>query len=160
MSQQWADYRVFWREFRRSFHTTGAVLPSGAALGAALSRYVREGSAGNNSGRRILEVGPGTGAVTRHILAGLRAGDRVDLVERNAEFVACLRDRIANDPDYRAAAGRIVLHHAGVEELSEAEPYDVIVSGLPLNNFSIELVERLLGKLERLLAPARHAEFF
>jgi phosphatidylethanolamine/phosphatidyl-N-methylethanolamine N-methyltransferase len=160
MSQQWADYRVFWREFRRSFHTTGAVLPSGAALGAALSRYVREGSAGNDSGRRILEVGPGTGAVTRHILAGLKPGDRLELVERNAEFVACLKERIANDADYRAAAGRIALHHAGVEELNEAEPYDVIVSGLPLNNFSIELVERLLAKLERLLAPRGTLSFF
>ena len=160
MSQQWADYRVFWREFRRSFHTTGAVLPSGPALAAALSRYVREGSAGANSRRRILEVGPGTGAVTRHILAGLRPEDRLDLVERNAEFVACLKERIANDADYQPAAGRIALHHASVEELSEAEPYDVIVSGLPLNNFSIELVEQMLAKLAAAARAARHAEFF
>jgi phosphatidylethanolamine/phosphatidyl-N-methylethanolamine N-methyltransferase len=160
MSQQWADYRVFWREFRRSFHTTGAVLPSGSALAAALSRFVGDGTSGSAAGRRVLEVGPGTGAVTRHILAGLRADDRLDLVERNAEFVACLRERMSSDADYRAAAGRIALHHAGVEELSEAEPYDVIISGLPLNNFSIDLVERLLAKLERLLAPAGTLSFF
>jgi phosphatidylethanolamine/phosphatidyl-N-methylethanolamine N-methyltransferase len=160
MNQQWADYRVFWREFRRSFQTTGAVLPSGPALAAALSRYVRDGSSETELGRRILEVGPGTGAVTRHILADLRAGDRLDLVERNAEFVACLRERMSSDADYRAAAGRITLHHAGVEELSEAEPYDVIISGLPLNNFSIELVEMLIEKLRRLLAPAGTLSFF
>ena len=32
MRQQWADYRVFLREFRRTFESTGAVLPSGPAL--------------------------------------------------------------------------------------------------------------------------------
>jgi phospholipid N-methyltransferase len=160
MSQQWADYRVFWREFRRSFETTGAVLPSGSALAAALSRYVRDGSNGRTSGRRILEVGPGTGAVTRQIVAGLRPRDHLDLVERNADFVACLQDRISSDAVYRAVAGQITLHHAGAEEISEVEPYDVIVSGLPLNNFSIELVDLLLAKLQRLLASTGTLSFF
>jgi phosphatidylethanolamine/phosphatidyl-N-methylethanolamine N-methyltransferase len=161
MSQQWADYRVFWREFRRSFGTTGAVLPSGSALATALSRYVRDGEGGSGGPRRrILEVGPGTGAVTRYIVAGMRPDDRLDLVERNADFVACLRKRISTGADYQPAAGRIALHHAGVEELSEMEPYDVIVSGLPLNNFSIGLVEQIMAKLRRLLAPAGTLSFF
>jgi phosphatidylethanolamine/phosphatidyl-N-methylethanolamine N-methyltransferase len=160
MGQPWADYRVFWREFRRSFETTGAILPSGPALAAALCRHVRDGNVGQEGGRRILEVGPGTGAVTRHILRALRADDQLDLVERNAEFVACLRDRIAKDADYRAAAGRVTLYHASVEEISDAPPYDVIVSGLPLNNFPIELVTRLLEKLQRLLAPGGTLSFF
>jgi phosphatidylethanolamine/phosphatidyl-N-methylethanolamine N-methyltransferase len=160
MSQAWADYRVFWREFRRSFETTGAILPSGPALAAALCRQVRDGNGKSGSGRRILEVGPGTGAVTRHILRALRVNDQLELVERNAEFVACLRDRIANDAEYRAAAGRIVLHHASLEEVSDARPYDVIVSGLPLNNFPVELVTQLLTKLQRLLAPGGTLSFF
>ncbi|HEY4232842.1 MAG TPA: methyltransferase domain-containing protein [Lacipirellulaceae bacterium] len=160
MSHTWADYCVFWREFRRSFHTTGAILPSGPALAAALARYVRNGSDGSRSARRILEVGPGTGAVTRRIVAGLGSDDRLDLVERNAEFVACLRERITGDSEYRAAAARIRLIHSGVEELSEEEPYDVIISGLPLNNFSAELVERILAKLHRLLAPSGTLSFF
>jgi phosphatidylethanolamine/phosphatidyl-N-methylethanolamine N-methyltransferase len=164
MSQQWAEYRVFWREFRRSFQSTGAVLPSGPALAAALSRHVREDAggrpSGGPSGRRILEVGPGTGAVTRHILSALRPEDRLDLVERNSEFVACLSERIASDSEYRAASGRINLHHASVEDLSESEPYDLIVSGLPLNNFSVGLVTQILAKLQRLLAPGGTLSFF
>jgi phosphatidylethanolamine/phosphatidyl-N-methylethanolamine N-methyltransferase len=160
MSQPWADYRVFWREFRRSFETTGAILPSGPALAAALSRYVQDGHTGNESGRRILEVGPGTGAVTRQIVSRLRVDDRLDLVERNSEFVACLSRRIAEDAGFQAAASRIKLHHAGVEELSETEPYDVIVSGLPLNNFSVEFVSQILAKLRRLLAAGGTLSFF
>ena len=38
MRQQWADYRVFLREFRRTFESTGAVMPSGAALSDMRSR--------------------------------------------------------------------------------------------------------------------------
>jgi phospholipid N-methyltransferase len=153
MRQQWADYRVFWREFRTTFETTGAVLPSGRALSAALAHYVRNGDGNTQAERRILEVGPGTGAVTQHIVQAMRDGDRLALVERNAEFVARLRARLAADAAYQRLAERIALRHAGVEELADGEKYDVIVSGLPLNNFSAELVGRILAKFDRLLAP-------
>src|SRR3989304_3044733 len=109
MRQQWADYRVFLREFRRTFESTGAVLPSGPALAAALARYVREGENGAGA-RRILEVGPGTGAVTGHIVRAMRDGDRLELVERNDEFVARLNDRLRNDEALRPSADRIMLH--------------------------------------------------
>jgi phosphatidylethanolamine/phosphatidyl-N-methylethanolamine N-methyltransferase len=159
MSQQWADYRVFLREFRRTFQSTGAVLPSGPALSSALAHFVRDGVNGSGE-RRILEVGPGTGAVTQFIVRGMRAGDRLDLVERNEEFVSRLRDRIANDDTYRRSADRIELHHLSVEEVPEDKPYDIIVSGLPLNNFPVALVEQILAKLDRLLAPDGTLSFF
>jgi phosphatidylethanolamine/phosphatidyl-N-methylethanolamine N-methyltransferase len=159
MRQEWADYRVFWREFRRGFHTTGAVLPSGPALGAALARFARDGEI-HEGGRRMLEVGPGTGAVTTHIVRALRPDDRLELVERNEQFVKRLRERLSADAALTPHAGQIVLHHAGVEELAEERPYDVIVSGLPLNNFSVALVEQLIGKMSRLLAPGGTLSFF
>ena len=87
-------------------------------------------------------------------------GDQLELVERNDEFVARLRERLQNDDALRPSAKRIVLHHAGVEELPEDRPYDVIVSGLPLNNFSVAFVEQLVGKLSRLLAPGGTLSFF
>ena len=151
---------MFWREFRRSFTSTGAVLPSGPALAVALSRHVGGDAADGRPAKRVLEVGPGTGAVTRHIVAAMQSADTLDLVERNAEFVRCLADRLASDDHYRAAAARIRLHHASIEELSEAEPFDVIISGLPLNNFPVELVEQILAKLRRLLAPSGTLSFF
>ena len=180
MRRAWTDYWVFWREFRRTFETTGAVLPSGPALSAALARYVREGGTkvpsprhgesratcrlpkgeGFKTGRRILEVGPGTGAVTAHIVRAMRAGDRLELVERNDVFVARLRERLADDDLFRPCAERITLHHLGVEELPEDQPYDVIVSGLPLNNFSVDVVQSILAKLGRLLAPGGTLSFF
>jgi phospholipid N-methyltransferase len=171
MRQQWADYRVFWREFRQAYQTTGSVLPSGRALAAALCQYVCEpgeaasaaagnGAVGRNQGRRILEVGPGTGAVTGRIISDLRPGDRLVLVERNEQFVARLRARLADELGAARAADRITLLRAGVEELVEDQRFDLIISGLPLNNFSVELVERVLEKLRRLLAPRGTLSFF
>ena len=93
MGQPWADYRIFWREFRRAFHTTGAVLPSGRALAEALAHFVRDGDV-RRGPRQILEVGPGTGAVTRHILQAMRPDDQLALVERNREFVTRLREHL------------------------------------------------------------------
>jgi phosphatidylethanolamine/phosphatidyl-N-methylethanolamine N-methyltransferase len=159
---------MFLREFRRTFESTGAVLPSGAALGKALAHFVREDPSpcpllvgeGAKVGRRILEVGPGTGAVTGHIVAALRDGDQLELVERNDDFVARLRDRLQHDEKLAAHADRITLHHAGVEELSEDRPFDVIVSGLPLNNFSVAFVSQVVDKLSRLLATGGTLSFF
>jgi phospholipid N-methyltransferase len=174
MRQRWTDYRVFWRQFREAYHSTGAVLPSGMALASALSRYVRahgeaapaiggngfQSLAGHVQGRRILEVGPGTGAVTMKIVNDMRPGDRLDLVERNDQFVAHLREHIATTEPLKSATDRIALLHAAVEDLPDEPQYDVIISGLPLNNFAAKSVENILNKLRRLLAPGGTLSFF
>jgi phosphatidylethanolamine/phosphatidyl-N-methylethanolamine N-methyltransferase len=180
MRQQWSDYRLFWRQFRDAYHSTGAVLPSGRALARALSHFVREpgepadgeaaSAAGTNGfqspqsdpapSRRILEVGPGTGAVTAQIVNEMRPDDHLDLVERNDQFVAHLRERIASAEPFRSAASRISLLHAAVEDLSDDRQYDLIISGLPLNNFAVESVRGLLTKMRELLAPSGTLSFF
>jgi phospholipid N-methyltransferase len=153
----WADHALFLQQFFRRFRTTGAILPSGRRLAAALSRYVTEG---NGAARRILEVGPGTGAVTHFIVRSLGPADRLDLVELNAQFVQRLRQRFETEPALAAASRQTRILHQPVEELSDSRCYDVIVSGLPLNNFAVADVERLLATLARLLAPGGTLSFF
>jgi phosphatidylethanolamine/phosphatidyl-N-methylethanolamine N-methyltransferase len=169
MRQRLSDYRVFWREFRQQYHTTGALLPSGRALARALASFVRHGEAASAAwqngatsqpARRILEVGPGTGAVTREILAALRPTDHLTLVELNDQFVEFLRDRLNSDADFQRVNDRIALVHASVLDLPENEPYDLIISGLPLNNFDVAFIEQILAKIERLLTPGGTLSFF
>jgi phospholipid N-methyltransferase len=150
------DYRLFFRQFRENFHTTGSIAPSSRWLASALARYVP----GERGGRRILEVGPGTGAVTRSIAARLAADDRLDLVEMNGDFVARLHERFAIEPELRQLADRVRILHKSVEDVPQCAGYDAVVSGLPLNNFSSELVERLLTTLTGLLAPDGTLSFF
>ncbi|MCE5266825.1 MAG: methyltransferase domain-containing protein [Planctomycetaceae bacterium] len=148
---------LFFREYVRHFRTTGAVLPSGRRLGVALTRFLREKPVGP---RKILEVGPGTGAVTRHIVRGMAPGDHLDLVELNDTFVAQLERRFQADAEFRAVAERAQVRHCPVESLPGEDRYDVIVSGLPLNNFSVAEVEHLLSVLCGRLAPKGTLSFF
>lgn len=154
-------YRIFWQQFRRDFHATGSIIPSGRALGRALTKYVRD-PAGS---RRILEVGPGTGAVTQWILDAMHEDDRLDLVELNPNFVAHLRQRFADDPRFQPRAHQVAIHNQPVESLAVDSPqasggYDLIVSGLPLNNFAVDVVVGILGQLHRLLKPEGTLSFF
>ncbi|NLE38687.1 MAG: methyltransferase domain-containing protein [Pirellulaceae bacterium] len=156
MGQSFSDYRLFLREFRRNYHTTGAILPSGRRLSTALARYV----GGNENGQRVLEVGPGTGAVTRHIAPKLGPNDRLDLVELNPSFAESLRMALVNDPVLRTIADRTRVLEMAVEQLPADVRYDVIVSGLPLNNFSVESVRSILDAFRVLLAPNGTLSFF
>ena len=150
------DYRIFFREFRQTFQTTGAVLPSGRFLARSLTSFV----AAPGQSRRVLEVGPGTGAVTREIVRVLGPADQFDLVELNDRFVERLRQRFIEEPDFQQVADRSRVLHQGVETLPADQPYDLIVSGLPLNNFSVELVQTILTSLRRLLKPGGTLSFF
>jgi phosphatidylethanolamine/phosphatidyl-N-methylethanolamine N-methyltransferase len=158
MSMRIADCRLFLAEFRRSFRTTGAVLPSGRRLSAALVHFVRE--AADHRPRRILEVGPGTGAVTQHLIRKMRPTDRLDLVELNQRFVDCLKQRFRLDPAFQTAAERSRVLHLALENLPPAEPYDIIISGLPLNNFAVAEVEHILRIFRQHSRPGTIASFF
>lgn len=149
---------LFFREYVRHFHHTGAVLPSGRFLAAALTRFVR-GEHGNGE-RKILEVGPGTGAVTKRIVGGMNGGDRLDMVELNDSFVEQLQKRFQTEPSFKTVADRARIHHCPIEEMPGEEKFDVIVSGLPFNNFPAESVEQILATLLERLAPQGTISFF
>ncbi len=156
MRQPLANYRVFWREFRRTFHSTGSVLPSGRRLARALARRVANGQ----QSQRVLEVGPGTGAVTGHIIERLGPEDRLDLVELNERFADVLRSRLEKEAAWRAVADRVRVLEMPVEQIDAEAIYDVIVSGLPLNNFSCDLVQRIFTQFHRLAAEQARLSFF
>jgi phosphatidylethanolamine/phosphatidyl-N-methylethanolamine N-methyltransferase len=156
MVRKKSNFGLFFGEFLRTYHTTGAIMPSGRFLAAALARYVGPGA----PAKRVLEVGPGTGAVTRRIVETLGPEDRFDLVELNDRFVERLRHRFDSEPAFQAVADRSRVLHCPVEDLPAEKNYDVIVSGLPLNNFSVESVQRILGAFGGLLKPGGTISFF
>jgi phospholipid N-methyltransferase len=139
----------FLRECRRHFRSTGAVLPSSRFLARALVAELRK----PRGPSRILEVGPGTGSVTRELLRLLHPGDRFDAVEINGHFIDVLQKRLAHDPYYHICRDQMHLIHAAVEDLPGEGTYDYIVSGLPFNNFPADLVRRIFQAYDRLLKP-------
>ncbi|HVC94790.1 MAG TPA: methyltransferase [Pirellulales bacterium] len=150
------DYRLFFKQYVRRFRDTGAIAPSSRWLAKALARYV-----GCQRGpRSVLEVGPGTGAVTRQIVERLGRDDRFDLVEVNDQFVAHLRGRFRDEPAFAAVADRVTIINGPLEELRREHKYDAIVSGLPLNNFAVADVEQILAAFGELLAAGGTLSFF
>ena len=145
----WAEYTQFYRQFREQYHTTGSILPSSRALGRAMTRPMRQA----RGARRILEVGAGTGAITAEIVRQLRPGDQFDIVEINADFVAFLGQRFAEEPDFRKWRAQSRIMHCPLQEVPGLHGYDFVISGLPLNNFSVELVQDIYRTYERLLKP-------
>ncbi|HWA98875.1 MAG TPA: methyltransferase domain-containing protein [Pirellulales bacterium] len=154
-----SHHTVFLREFVRNYQTTGAVAPSSRWLAKALTRALAEPGPAPQR-RAVLEVGPGTGAVTQQLVTRLAPHDRLTLVELNDTFVAHLRARFANDPAWKEAAPRTEIVHDRLENLDPSVRFDVIVSGLPLNNFSIEQVADIIATFRRLLAPNGVLSFF
>ena len=109
---------------------------------------------------RVLEIGPGTGAVTRQIVQLLRPDDRFDLVELNESFAAMLNRRFQVDPSYRPLARQSEIHVCPLQEFRTEVQYDYIISGLPLNNFSADMVREIFEIYFRLLAPQGVLSYF
>jgi phospholipid N-methyltransferase len=151
-----SDYQTFLTQFLRSYNTTGAVIPSGRALCSSLCRYV--GSSGRP--QRILEAGPGTGAVTRCIIDRMGPADHLWMVELNPAFAAHLRRAFEEQPRFRAVAGRCHLVEGAVQELAHGEQFDLVISGLPLNNFSSDDVRDIMQAYSQLLKPGGVLSFF
>jgi phosphatidylethanolamine/phosphatidyl-N-methylethanolamine N-methyltransferase len=150
------DHREFFRQFRTQFQTTGSIVPSSRHLARAMTRQI----AVSRGPARILEVGPGTGAVTRRILKLLQKEDRLDLVELNESFADLLRERFKADPLFQRAAGQAQVYVCGIEKFQSEAPYDFIVSGLPFANFSAGFVDQLLNAMFDLLAPGGQLTYF
>jgi len=151
-----SDYQTFLTQFLRNYNTTGSVIPSGRALGMALCRYVGYGG----TPQKILEAGPGTGAVTGCIIERLRPEDHLWMVELNSTFAAHLRASFKEKPAYREAAGRCHLIEGSVQQLGHEGEFDLVISGLPLNNFSSADVQNILEAYAKLLKPGGILSFF
>jgi len=154
---------MFAKEFFRTHRETGAIAPSGDGLGRALSRHVRprhsESRPEYPAARAVLEVGPGTGTVTRHIARALGPADTLDLVEANPRFVRRLQTALVADPALRTVAGRVRLHPGFVQD-QQLGRYDAIVCGLPFANFDAESTAAILDGLLRTLNPGGTLSFF
>ena len=130
---------VFYRELFGRTREVGAFLKTSAAVARAIAEPVSAYS----PPRRVLEVGAGTGALTRALLERLGPEDELVLCEINERFAEGLRRDFPSADVFRG----------DVEELPGAERFHVIVSSLPFMNFEPEKVARILRSYEQRLEP-------
>ena len=110
--------------------------------------------------KRMLEVGPGTGSFTSRILASMRAGDELHIVERNPVFCRRLESQVLRP--FRAAHPGMALHLqcGAVESVPIEGRFDYIICGLPFNNFSSPLVRAIFKRMLRLLVEGGELAYF
>ena len=147
---------TFYSEFRQRYYTTGSIIPSSRFLAAAITKPLtkREGP------RRVLEIGPGTGAFTQKIVKQLRPDDQFDIVEINPTFAAVIRDQFEQNPAYQRVADISKVHETPLQEFHYDAPYDIIISGLPTTNFDVPLVKEIFETFVELLAPGGELSYF
>jgi phosphatidylethanolamine/phosphatidyl-N-methylethanolamine N-methyltransferase len=126
----------------------GAVMPSGRILARTMAQYVDIGSRGP-----VIELGPGTGAITSALIEHGVDQKRLVLVEYNPGFCALLRDRYPHARIVQADA--YTLRDSLRNTLST--PASAVVSGLPL--VTKPMLTRLKLIREAFLALAPGAPF-
>ncbi len=99
----------------------GAIVPSSAALAEAMTADLWAGSA------PVIELGPGTGVVTRAIIARGIPEDRLALIEYGRDFVDRLQREFPRATVYRMDA--TCLRQV---KLFDGEHAGAVVSGIPL----------------------------
>ncbi|MCH7721242.1 MAG: methyltransferase domain-containing protein [Planctomycetes bacterium] len=148
----------FLRRFLANPQQVGAVAPSSRRLAEALTEPMSR----RTRPSRILEVGAGTGAITRHLVDLLGPNDHLDICELQPGFCSVLERDVLSLPAAKLARsrGRIQLLTCRVEQIDRPAHYDFIISGLPLNSFDRELVEKILDRILRNLAPEGVFSYF
>ncbi len=149
---------AFFRQFHKRFETTGAIAPSSRFLARSMTSYLAARDPATPV--RVLEIGPGTGPVTDSIVQLLRPNDLFDLVELNEEFVRILGQRFESEPEWTAVKAQSNIHQLPIQKFQTTEPYDFVISGLPLNNFPADLVTSIAETYFRLLKPGGVLSYF
>jgi phosphatidylethanolamine/phosphatidyl-N-methylethanolamine N-methyltransferase len=129
----------FLSEAIRNYRQTGAVAPSSRGLARSMVRHLHD----QPGPRRILEVGSGTGAFTRHILSGMEDGDRLDAVEISKPFADALEANVLAPHREACPAQDCRVFQCPIEEAPLDGPYHLVVCGLPFNNFPLELTRSI-----------------
>jgi len=140
-----SDTTLFLREWLANPLRTGAVAPSSPHLAAAMARWLPP-----DPKSYVLELGPGTGAVTAALLQrGLRE-DRLVAIEKNPKLAQLLRERFPGADIVTGDARRL-------DDLlgAQREPIEsvgAVISSLPLLNFPPAEAEMLAEKIRAILA--------
>ncbi len=135
---------TFIKELRHNWKTIGAVVPSSPALAERMME-----AAGVWQARRILELGPGTGALTRAVADAMPSNAEYLGIELNDTFVQQLRPRFPRLRFECADAQSFDFSRV----LTGGEKFDTIISGLPWTYFPRPLQESILSHVLQHLAP-------
>ncbi|QEH32990.1 16S ribosomal RNA methyltransferase KsgA/Dim1 family protein [Aquisphaera giovannonii] len=140
-----SDFGLFFGKFLRQGTAIASLAPSSPWLSRATVREVDWATA-----RVVVELGAGTGPITRVLAERAPDACRVVVLERDPDFARLLRERFSGRPNLDVVEGDVrdlaaILADRGVTRA------DAIVSGLPVPSFPADLTRSLFRDVGRLL---------
>jgi phosphatidylethanolamine/phosphatidyl-N-methylethanolamine N-methyltransferase len=126
-----SDLMMFWGQLLRKPGQVVALAPSSSVLCAEMAAAITP------DGGPVIELGPGTGNITRAMMARGLPADQIHAVEMNPDFCAKLRAEIPGLNVYHISAGDIAT--------LPVENAQAVVSGLPLLSMPVGLQRAILG---------------
>jgi phosphatidylethanolamine/phosphatidyl-N-methylethanolamine N-methyltransferase len=133
-----AGTALFLKRWLRRPFAVGAVVPSGRLLAEAMARTTFAEMKGREG--HVIELGAGTGEVTKALLAAGIPADRLALVERDPELASFLRRHFAGPRIVEGDAARLsrILAEQGIGAVS------AVVSSLPLLSLPADVVRGIV----------------
>jgi phosphatidylethanolamine/phosphatidyl-N-methylethanolamine N-methyltransferase len=134
-----AGTTLFLKRWLRRPFAMGAVVPSGRLLAEAMAETTKAVLAGRPG--HVVELGAGTGEVTKALLAAGLAPERLALVERDPELARFLRRHFPGPRIIEGDAARLprlLAEH-------EVAPVAAVVSSLPLLSLPAGIVQSIVG---------------
>lgn len=140
---------VFCGEFIATPRSVGALLPSSSRLARRIARQIPADGSGY-----VIELGAGTGAITRALQSRIKDPERLICVERSPVLADLLRRRF---PDIRVIEGDAMHLDTLLNNTLEPDAHiSHIVSSLPLRSLAPMCVRRISHQVYRLLPDEGH----
>lgn len=142
-----SDFFLFLGKFLRHGTKIASLAPS--------SKWLSEATVSNVDwprARVIVELGAGTGPITKVLAEKAHPDCKVIVLERDADFARLLRERFAGRPTFDVVEGDVrdlaqILADRGIERA------DYLISGLPVPSFPSDLQRDLFRVVKQVLAP-------
>ena len=136
----------FFRGFVRNPKGVGYVVPSSRSLARDLLA-----AAGVRDARVIVELGAGTGVLTRELLRAMSPQSTLVALEIDSRFASLLRREI-RDPRLQIYEGSAVELDLALDK-AEVDRPEVIISGIPFSTLPEDQVREILSSAHRSLGP-------
>jgi phosphatidylethanolamine/phosphatidyl-N-methylethanolamine N-methyltransferase len=130
--------KQFLQHFLKEKKTCGAMVPSSKFLAKKMTESIDFSKV-----NYLIELGPGTGIFTEELIAKMHKDAKLLVIELDNVFYQLLKERIRH-PNVEIVLGSATDLPSLLEERN-IEAVDVIISSLPLANFSTFLKTRILN---------------
>lgn len=120
--------------------STGSIAPSSRFLARNIKHLLNHHLDLRNSGPvKILEIGPGSGVLTKQIIRSIRPEDEFDIVEINEQFFELIDHRYRHLPNVHT-------HHLDFLEFDNPYHYDYIFSSIPYESLPSHISKMMWEK--------------